>query len=146
MAALHVPAIMSVERRAYTFPWTEGVFLDCLRAGYSGWVLLDRADALIGYAVLAMAAGEAHVLNVCVAPERQHRGYGTVLMRHLLDIARAGAIGTIFLEVRRSNAVAIALYSRLGFRRIGERHGYYPDDGRREDALVYALDLRAAGT
>ncbi|TAM09663.1 MAG: ribosomal-protein-alanine N-acetyltransferase [Nevskiaceae bacterium] len=145
MVALHVPAIMAVERRAYEFPWTEGVFRDCLRAGYSGWVLLGRSDALLGYAVLTMAVGEAHVLNVCVAPEHQRRGYGGVLMHHLLDIARAHAVGTVFLEVRRSNGPAIALYSQLGFHPIGERRGYYPDDGRREDALVYALELTAGG-
>lgn len=141
MSPAHVPEIMAIERRAYQFPWNDGIFRDCLRVGYSGWVLLDRGDRLMGYALLSMGAGEAHVLNVCVAPEQQHRGYGHVLMKHLLDLARAAEIGTVFLEVRCSNHAAMALYRDLGFAPIGVRHGYYPNDGRREDALVYALDL-----
>lgn len=141
MTSVHVPEIAAIDRRAYTFPWSAGIFRDCLRAGYSGWILLAEDDALAGYGLLSMGAGEAHILNLCVAPEYQHRGYGRILLMHLLSLARAADVQEVLLEVRPSNRIAIALYRDVGFARIGVRRGYYPDDGRREDALVYSLIL-----
>ena len=65
-------AVMAIEVRAYPFPWTVGIFRDCLRAGYPSWVL--QADArIIGYGVLSVAVGEAHLLNVCIEPAEQGR-------------------------------------------------------------------------
>lgn len=130
-------AVMSIERRGYPFPWTEGIFRDCLRVGYSCWVYtLD--EVVRGYGVMSCAAGEAHVLNVCVAPEFQSRGIGERLMLHL--IRQAGRLGAdqLLLEVRPSNPPAIRLYQRLGFRQVGRRKDYYPDAQGREDALVMA--------
>lgn len=136
-----IPEVVAIEHRAYRFPWSEAVFRDCLRVGYSAWMMLDESDALIGYALMSMAVGEAHVLNLCVAPERQRQGLGRVLLCHLLDLARAGGLHIVLLEVRRSNKAALALYRGHGFMRIGLRRGYYPDVGGREDAFVLAYDI-----
>lgn len=133
-------AVLAVEQRAYPFPWTRGIFRDCLHAGYPAWVL-QRDGELIGYAVLSIAADEAHVLNVCVAPEAQGEGHGRRLLRALLQLARAHGAQRVFLEVRPSNAVAIALYHAEGFNEIGRRPRYYPAIGGREDAIVMALEL-----
>ncbi|HEU0198434.1 MAG TPA: ribosomal protein S18-alanine N-acetyltransferase [Nevskiaceae bacterium] len=141
MDVTQIHSIAAIDARAYRFPWTEGIFHDCLRAGYSAWVLWTREDDIAGYGLLSMGAGEAHVLNVCVAPEHQRRGYGRVLLMHLIDVARAANVETVLLEVRRSNAAAIALYRTAGFVAIGIRRGYYPDLAGREDALVYSLCL-----
>lgn len=132
-----------IERDAYQFPWSNGVFKDCLRVGYSCWVL--QADAKIhGYAIMSIAAGESHILNLCIRPSTQRRGFGEHLLRHLCTAARAHQAETTLLEVRPSNDVAIRLYERHGFRRVGTRRDYYPHPRGREDAYVYALDLTKA--
>ncbi|MBS0213010.1 MAG: ribosomal protein S18-alanine N-acetyltransferase [Proteobacteria bacterium] len=143
LRALHasdLPALMAIENAAYDFPWTQGIFRDCLAAGYECWVLED-AGLLLGYGVLSAAAGEAHILNVCVAPERQGRGLGRLLVRRLLDLARWHRAAQVFLEVRPSNPHAIALYRSEGFGQIGVRKGYYPAHGGREDAIVMGIEL-----
>lgn len=135
-----VQAVMDIELRAYPFPWTAGIFADCLRVGYGCWVyVIDQQVS--GYAVMSFGAGEAHLLNVCVAPELQGGGIGRSLMRHVLRQAeRLGAV-QLFLEVRPSNTPALALYRDLGFVQIGSRRGYYPAPQGREDALVLARQL-----
>jgi ribosomal-protein-alanine N-acetyltransferase len=135
-----VPAVHQVEVRAYEFPWTAGIFRDCLRADYPAWVL--QVDGRIaGYFLMSIAAGEAHVLNICVAPEMQGRGHGRALLRALLRLARARRAERVFLEVRPSNPGAIALYDTEGFNEIGRRPRYYPARNGREDAVVMALEL-----
>lgn len=138
----HLSQVMGIENSAYDFPWTEGIFRDCLRAGYSGWVAVNSIGEVQGYALLSMAVGEAHLLNLCVSPAMQRRGIARLMLEHLLRIVRAARCTVVLLEVRRSNRAAIALYERYGFQRIGLRKKYYPaqDDGR-EDAFVYAYDI-----
>lgn len=134
-------AVMVVERRAYPFPWSIGIFRDCLFAGYPAWVLLE-GGAFIGHGVLSVAADEAHVLNVCVDPARQGRGHGRILLRALVDAARGRGASRVFLEVRPSNPAAIALYEDEGFNEIGRRPRYYPAaNNGREDAIVMAMEL-----
>lgn len=132
--------VMEIELAAYEFPWTQGIFRDCLRGGYGCWVL-DRQGSIIGYGVLNVAAGEAHILNVCVAPEAQGEGHGRQLVRRLIDLARWHRAERVFLEVRPSNPRAIALYDSLGFNEIGRRPRYYPARDGREDAIVMAQEL-----
>lgn len=135
-----VDAVHDVERRAYEFPWTAGIFRDCLRADYMAWVL-ERDGAVLGYFLMSLAAGEAHVLNIAVAPEQQGRGHGRRMLRSLVHLARARGAQRIFLEVRPSNRGAIALYHDEGFNEIGRRPRYYPARDGREDALVMAMEL-----
>lgn len=136
-------SVMVVERRAYPWPWSIGIFRDCLFAGYPAWVLLE-GGAFIGHGVLSIAADEAHVLNVCVDPARQGRGYGRTLLRAMIDVARGRGACRVFLEVRPSNPVAVALYEDEGFNEIGRRPRYYPTDNGREDAIVMAMELFAS--
>ena len=140
MPEADIDAVMRIELEAYPFPWTATIFRDCLRAGYACWVL-DAGGELVCYGVLSAAAGEAHVLNVCVAPRRQGEGHGRRLMRRLIDLARWHRAERIFLEVRPSNPNAIALYESLGFNEIARRANYYPAKAGREDAIVMALEL-----
>lgn len=135
-------AVMEIEQRAYPYPWTRGIFLDCLRAGYPGRVL-QSPDGLLGYGLLSIAAEEAHILNVCVDPRCQSSGYGRRLLRELVAVARQRGALRVFLEVRPSNAPAIALYQSEGFNEIGRRPRYYPATRGREDALVMAVELVA---
>lgn len=133
-------AVHAVEVRAYEFPWTVGIFRDCLRADYPAWVL-QQDGMVIGYFLMSLAAGEAHVLNICIDPAEQGRGHGRRLLRALLRIARGRGAERVFLEVRPSNAGAIALYHSEGFNEIGRRPRYYPARDGREDALVMAMEL-----
>ncbi|MBX9400101.1 ribosomal protein S18-alanine N-acetyltransferase [Lysobacter sp. BMK333-48F3] len=137
-------AVHAIEIRAYEFPWTPGIFRDCLRADYPAWVLVED-ERIVGYFLMSVAAGEAHVLNVCVAPEAHGLGFGRKLLRALVTIARGRGAERVFLEVRPSNAGAIALYHSEGFNEIGRRPRYYPARGGREDALVMAIELLPEG-
>ena len=133
-------AVMAIEQRAYPFPWTRGIFRDCLLAAYPAWVLHEHG-LVVGYGVISVAADEGHIRNVCVAPERQGRGHGRRLLRALVDYARDCGAARVFLEVRPSNPHAIALYHDEGFNEIGRRPRYYPSHDGREDALVMAMEL-----
>jgi ribosomal-protein-alanine N-acetyltransferase len=135
-----LPMVSDIERRSYEFPWSHGVFRDCLLAGYQNIVLV-RDGRVSGYAVLSIAAGEAHILNICVDPEIRSRGYGERLLDELLLRARAASVRQIFLEVRPSNTTAIALYRKKGFHQIANRPAYYQSDQGREDAAVLAKKL-----
>ncbi len=140
MREADLDAVMAVEKRAYAFPWSRGIFRDCLSAGYPGWVMLD-GEMLIGYGVLSLAAGEGHVLNVCIAPEMQGRGLGRTLLQAMLKHARDVKAERVFLEVRPSNPHAKQLYESEGFNEIGRRPRYYPAHEGREDAIVMAIEL-----
>jgi ribosomal-protein-alanine N-acetyltransferase len=133
-------AVGEMEQASYEFPWSPGVFADCLKAGYPCWVLVVD-DVTAGYGILSIGAGEAHVLNVCVSPQWRGQGLGRYLLRRLLDCARWNGAERVFLEVRPSNADARALYASVGFREIGRRPRYYPARNGREEAIVMALDL-----
>ena len=135
-----IETVSAIENRAYVFPWTPGIFRDCLRAGHHCWVL-EAGSTLLGYGVLSAAAGEAHILNICIAPEYQGRGHGRRLLRRLVDLARWHQAGQVFLEVRPSNPRAIQLYREEGFNEIGQRPNYYPAEKGREDAIVMAMEL-----
>lgn len=140
MRRADIAAVMAIERRAYTFTWTEGIFNDCLRVGYVCTVALASAD-IVGYGIMSIGAGECHLLNIGVDPERQRRGIGAALATHLLQTARAEGATMALLEVRASNAAAYALYQKLGFNEIGTRKNYYPAVGGREHALLLARAL-----
>ncbi|MBE2210036.1 MAG: ribosomal protein S18-alanine N-acetyltransferase [Xanthomonadaceae bacterium] len=141
MRETDIDAVMEIELRAYPFPWTPGNFRDCLRAGYAMWVLEDEVG-LVGYAAASVQAGEAHLLNLCIDPKLQSRGQGRRLLRAMRQVAKGHGAERMFLEVRPSNKHAIALYHDEGFNEIGRRPRYYPDhDGRREDAIVMAMEL-----
>jgi ribosomal-protein-alanine N-acetyltransferase len=141
MEAADVGAVVELEHAVYPFPWSEQIFRDCLRVGYDCWVV-DSGGAVAGYGIMSMGAGECHILNLCIAPLLRRHGTGRALLRMLLGRARRAGMLHAFLEVRPSNAAAIALYESMGFERIGLRRGYYQAESGREDAVVYrrALD------
>lgn len=140
MASADLPRVTELERASYAFPWSDQIFADCLRVGYH-CVVVETAEGVMGYSVLSMGAGEAHVLNICVAEPLRRRGIGRNLLLAVLDYARDRGIRDAYLEVRRSNRAAIALYQQLGFECVGQRRAYYQAPDGREDALVYRLEL-----
>ncbi len=136
--------IAGIEQTSYAFPWSDGIFRDCLKAGYFCRVAELRRE-VVGYAIMSMGAGEAHVLNVCVRMDFRDHGLGRYLMQMLFEHARTASCHDMFLEVRPSNPSAIHLYERLGFTHVGVRKAYYQaswsNGSGREDAWVYKLVL-----
>jgi ribosomal-protein-alanine N-acetyltransferase len=148
--------IMEIELAAYPVPWSRGIFSDCIRVGYDCWGLL-LGPRLVGYSIQTDAAGECHLLNLCIDPRWQRRGFGAMLLENAIRIARKHTASSMFLEVRPSNLAGIALYKNRGFVVIGRRPGYYSSklqavpgpaaastrqaDESREDALVMRLEL-----
>ena len=140
MTAADLERVMAIEELAYPHPWSIGNFADSLAAGYDAWVFEDE-HGWVGYAILMWAIDEAHLLNLCVAPELQRRGLGRRLLQWLIDDVAARGAGTMLLEVRPSNLAARALYLASGFATVGLRKGYYPAGAEREDALVMSRSL-----
>jgi ribosomal-protein-alanine N-acetyltransferase len=141
MQAEDLPQVMVIEETVYPYPWTLGIFQDCLRVGYCCWVL-NLDEQVIGYGVMSVVVDESHILNICVDPRWQGKGLGMKLLRRLLKIAHQHGAETAFLEVRVGNKTAIGLYEKLGFIEVGQRRGYYPDRNQtREDAIVMSLEL-----
>ncbi len=176
MTEADLASVLAVEQAAYAFPWSRQIFTDCLEAGYSCWVGelaatnpgalpgsgcgLDpsgmpdsgltlpeaRVSSLVTHGVMGMGVDECQIFNLCVHPQWQGQGIGRAMLRHLLQIARRRGAKTAFLEVRVSNARALALYRSEGFCEVGLRRGYYPASGGREDAWVMALELMQPAT
>lgn len=140
MVETDVSSVVAIERAAYQFPWSEGIFRDCLRVGYVCRVAVADNE-VIGYGVMSVGAGEAHILNLCIDAHFRCRGVWRRMLEYLVDRARAAGMSEAFLEVRPSNTAAIRLYQSMGFEQVGIRRGYYQAIGGREDASVLKLVL-----
>jgi ribosomal-protein-alanine N-acetyltransferase len=127
-----LPQVIAIERRAFPTPWSLAMFvLELSKPG--GECLAVRCDgALTGYVICSRYEDVWHIMNVAVDPRHRRQGIATALLDEL--IGRLGEDARMTLEVRPSNAGAIALYERFGFLGAGTRHRYYQDNG--EDALI----------
>ena len=132
--------IAAIDAQAYPYPWSEQIFRDCMKANYH-CVVYENDDELLGYGVMSIVVGEAHILNICVLPEKQGQGLGRDLLNYMVGLAREKRLETMFLEVRMSNKVARNLYDRVGFNEVGIRKNYYPASKGREDAMVLAMNI-----
>ena len=140
MRPVDLVPVVAIEQAAYPFPWSDGIFRDCLRVGYCCWVV-EQESAVIGYGIMQVVARESHILNLCVHPAYHRQGFGRALLARLLDLARDHRADTVLLEVRPTNEAAIALYTRMGFNEVGVRRAYYPGHKGKEDALILARSL-----
>lgn len=140
MTAADLDAVLAIEERVQAFPWTRGNFADALAAGYDGWVARE-SDTVLGFAMLMRAVDDIHLLVIGIAPELQRAGRGRALLEFANAQAREAGMARMLLEVRPSNAGAIAFYKSAGFAEIGRRRGYYPSSTGREDAIVMAKNL-----
>jgi len=137
-----VERVMKVEETVYEFPWTDKIFSDCIRVGYSCWLALQQ-QSIVGHAVISVTAGESHMLNLSIAREYQRKGFGRQFIEFLIQQAQAKQAQTMLLEVRPSNTAAISCYNSAGFNEIGLRKNYYPAPQGREDALLFARHIVA---
>ncbi|MEJ7686127.1 MAG: ribosomal protein S18-alanine N-acetyltransferase [Variovorax sp.] len=148
ITAARIDAVCAVEQAAFSHPWTPTNFSDSLTAGYHCRCLVvpaetdAGAETLIGYFIAMKGVDEVHLLNITVAPPFQRQGWAPLMMEALAGWSRGQGAQWLWLEVRASNLRALAIYERLGFRRVGLRKSYYPADGTdREDAVVMSLRL-----
>jgi len=132
--------VLKNENLSYSHPWTQGIFTDCIRAGHECWLFLVDNE-ILGHSILSIAAGESHLQNVCIHPLHQGKGYGRILVEHMLTAAARRQATTVFLEIRSSNVIAYKLYESLGFNEVGVRDAYYPGKSSREDAIIFAKEL-----
>lgn len=134
-----VPAVYQVEDSSYDFPWSEKLIFDCIAVGYHGY-LVEFDNQVIAYAIYRLAVGEAHLFNIAVLPEYQHKKVGNAFLKFLLDQMKIDGAKKVLLEVRVSNAAARNLYKKYGFKEQGIRKGYYPaDNNTREDGINLVL-------
>jgi len=140
MSEADLPRIHRIELASYEYPWSLGNFADSLQAGYSMWVR-EAEGEVIGYYAMMAAAGEAHLLNLTIAPIWRRHGLGRDMLEHCMARACDHKAESLFLEVRTSNTAAIALYHSSGFVDLAVRQGYYPARDGREDALIMKKDL-----
>jgi ribosomal-protein-alanine N-acetyltransferase len=136
-----LPAVLALEVRAYSHPWSLGNFRDSLAAGHLAEVLECEDVGLAGYFVALPGVDELHLLNLTVHPDLQGQGLGGALLQAVMDLGRERGLATLWLEVRQSNARAQSLYLRHGFSVVGRRRGYYPGVAQREDAVLMSRPL-----
>jgi ribosomal-protein-alanine N-acetyltransferase len=141
MVKADVPQLLIIEQSVQGAPWTEDTFKTCFEMAYEGWVL-EQDGQIAGYIILALQLDECHILNLCVARDFQRQGLGRKLLEFGISTARNHSIGIAYLEVRRSNSRAIALYRKMHFHQIGERKDYYRTVSGTEDALIFATSLK----
>ena len=141
MTVADLDAVMEIEQRVYTHPWSRASFADVLENGYAVY-LLKAGDTLLGYFVVMQGVEEAHLLNIALAPEYQRQGWAPLMLEAVEIWARARSAVWLWLEVRSGNTRAQTVYRTRGFEPVGRRNGYYAA-GRcqREDAVVMRLAL-----
>ncbi len=140
MLASDMDQVLTIERNAYSHPWTEGSFRDSLAGNDEIW-LLETEGAILGHGVISVAVGEAHLLNICVSVDSQRQGLGRLILHYLLTRSEGLGADIMFLEVRESNSSALALYHSEGYQQIGVRKNYYPLGREREHAVVMSRSI-----
>lgn len=130
----------AIEQRAHAFPWSEKTFTSNQGERYLN-LGLKIDETLAAFAITQVVLDEATLFNIAVDPAYQRRGLGRMLLEHLIRELEKRDVLTLWLEVRASNAAAIALYESLGFNEATIRRNYYPTADGREDAVIMALPL-----
>lgn len=131
--------IESINAASFAVPWSKEVMAEELNNPVTCYLVLEAEGKVAGYAGAWIILDEAHVTNVAVAPAWRGRGYGQQLMAALKRCCAGRGARHMTLEVRRSNAAALRVYAKEGFRQEGVRRGYYGDNG--EDALILWSEL-----
>ena len=133
-----VKSLMPIENACHSHPWSEKIFSSCIGGRYFG-DYAQQGQATIGFYIGEYVAGEATLMDICVHPEHQGNGFGTILLKQFINQAKKLGAEKVFLEVRAKNIAAQMLYINHGFVESGRRTGYYPSEIGYEDAIVMSL-------
>ena len=134
MKAEHVPQVAQLEKLCFADPWSEMSIASELRSIWSYWVVAVQDNEVVGYIGSQSSIDESDVMNVAVHPDWRRQGIAEQLIENLIGELKNRGSKALMLEVRASNAPAIALYEKLGFRQVGLRKNYYRNP--KEDALI----------
>lgn len=140
MGLSDIESVYQVESQCHSHPWSKKLFLSNFGKRYFNHVMLDNDD-VIGYFVTSSVAGEVTLMNIAIAPSKQGKGLGKLLLQFLIDLSRQKQEQEIWLEVRASNSSALSLYDKLGFVEVDRRKDYYPCEIGREDAIIMCCYL-----
>lgn len=133
-------AIMYLEERCFTLPWSRDAFYNELNQNqFASYIVLEEEGQIVGYCGAWLVIDEAHITNIAILPEFRGRGFGEALLRKMMEQCREKDIERMTLEVRVSNKVAQSLYKKLGFQEGAIRKNYYSDN--QEDAIVMWVDV-----
>lgn len=136
MNADHLDQIERLERICFSRPWNRRMLAEELENQCAAFLVAEDGDtgAVMGYAGLLVMMDEGYITNVAVFPEHRRQGIAAKILEVYLNFAKANQLAFLTLEVRPTNAAAIALYQRYGFEEVGRRKNYY--DLPKEDALI----------
>ncbi len=129
----HIADILQVERECFSDPWSENMFKEEISGKFAHYYVAEADGVAVAYMGMWALSGEGHITNVAVSQNHRRRGFAKALIEHFINIAKEENLEFMTLEVRASNAPAIALYESFGFVQVGVRKKYYEN---REDALL----------
>ncbi|HMF42135.1 MAG TPA: ribosomal protein S18-alanine N-acetyltransferase [Polyangia bacterium] len=134
-------AVMEIEGASFRSPMPARMVLEEMGREWAHIdVVRDRLRRNVtAFSNYWVVADEVHLLNLATHPEARRAGHASRLLAHIIEVGRSRKCRFVTLEVRRSNAAAVRLYRRFGFRAVGVRPNYYAED--QEDAIVMLLDL-----
>lgn len=144
MTQSDIDAVYSIEMAAHRAPWPRDILAECVHAGFDCRVVESHEGnevSLIGYVMCRYTENSCHILNLCVTPPLQGKGYGQLLLQDLIDSPAEAFVYKLVLEVRPSNIMANRLYKKMGFQQTGLKRGYYRDNQAIEDALILEKKL-----
>lgn len=136
-------AVLHIERRSFSIPWSESTFRGLLRRNSASLLVAELAGRVVGYAALWFVTDEAELGDLAVLPEERGRGIGRWLLDRAMEEAAGRGARQLYLEVRESNEAARRMYERAGFSVAGIRPGYYSEP--REDAILMTRSLTIGG-
>ena len=139
MTCEDLPEVMNIEREVFSDPWQEVMFQQELLAETAFVMEMVPDKELIGYLCGLQVLDEYMITNIAIRKERQHCGFGTMLLLYVIQILRNCKLKSCFLEVRSKNKAAINFYLKHNFETFGARKNYYRDPV--DDALIIKLDL-----
>ena len=139
-----IDGVYAIELAAHRAPWSRSILHDCVMVHYDCYVIeVDNKEGVVlaGYIIYRIQEKSCHVLNICIAPASQGKGYGQYLLKNRIDSMTSASIETVNLEVRPSNLTALHIYQKMGFQQVGTKRGYYRDWQSIEDAVVLQKNL-----
>lgn len=139
----HVCDIANLERLCFSAPWNEKAITETMQ-GESIFLVAEENGKTCGYIGSYYCHPEGYITNVAVMPEMRRRGIGRELIKELIVRGRELSLSFWTLEVRESNKGAIALYSSLGFQKVGRRPRFYRDPEEAAELMTYYMDTQKA--
>lgn len=135
----YVDDVLEIENASFSLPWTRGMLEDEFSKEIATYLGIVDNDRVIAYAGFWTIFDEAHITNIAVSSGYRRQGFAKALIKEMKNLCKKNGITKMTLEVRKSNAPAIALYEKAGFEGVGFRKGYYEDN--KEDALIMWVNL-----